>query len=86
MIANTSMLYGMRIVEHRLAFNTLVTWEVQRHPTKKRRRNWAAVRVTREVPTAILHKPTNTVYMHPTLMAQLKVQQFHRAHGSKYES
>lgn len=59
-------LHGMNIVPHSLAVDQRM--EVQRHPIKKRRRNWRVVRVERPGCWQI----GNTFYMHPELVQKLK--------------
>jgi hypothetical protein len=59
-------LYGMKIVCHPLAVE--IRHEVQRHPIKKRRRNWRVVKVQRPG----CYQAGNTFYMHPEIYAKLK--------------
>lgn len=60
------MIGGMNIVPHPLAVTRRM--EVQRHPIKKRRRNWSVVRVERPG----CYQIGNTFYMHPELVQKLK--------------
>jgi len=47
-----------------------VTWRVERHATKKRRRNWRVVRHQRDVPCAY-RMADGRLVMHPDLYRQL---------------
>ena len=58
-------LYGMKVVSHPHALER--KFEVQRHPIKKRRRNWRVVSVIR--PSCFI--AMGTIYMHPELFAKL---------------
>lgn len=64
----TMSLYGMNVVSQPLAVDRRM--EVQRHPIKKRRRQWRVVRVERPGCWQI----GNTFYMHPELIEKLRAQ------------
>ena len=59
------LLHGLNIIAHPLA--TQIAYVVQRHPIRKRRRNWRVVRV--EQPGC--WQMGNTFYMHPVLVQRL---------------
>lgn len=59
-------LYGLQILVNDLAVQ--YRWIVQRHPIRKRRRNWRTVRLTE--PGCL--KMGNTLVMHPAVYAKLK--------------
>ena len=61
---------GLNIVQTPLCETVKVSRVVMRHPIRKRRRNWSIKRVETKVPTIMTSG--NTVYMHPSLYAQLR--------------
>lgn len=65
-------LFGIRFVEHWLAVS--VRHKVERHPIKKRRRNWRVVRVSEPGAFKVRDPFTGveTMYVHPKIMAELK--------------
>lgn len=69
---NTS-LHGIPVFQSALAVSVSWKWEVRKHPTNKRRRRWAAVRVKLETPCA-LQTPLG-LFLHPVLFAQLRKQE-----------
>lgn len=62
-------LHGLRIVSHNLASEVRDEWRVERHPTKKKRRNWRAVKHRIDRPCA--YRVGDVIYMHPDLVAKL---------------
>lgn len=63
---------GIPVFENPLAIRLSWRWEVSKHPTPKRRKRWAPVRVRVETPCA--YETPLGVVMHPVLFAQLKGQ------------
>jgi hypothetical protein len=61
--------FGMSIVPHRLALEIRDEWRVERHPIKKKRRNWRVVKHRINRPCAI--QCGSVIYMHPDLIALL---------------
>lgn len=64
------LLHGIQVYSSPLAEIISSHWEVKKHPTKKRRRSWRPVRIEERKP-AVLQTPMG-LFMHPTLLAQLK--------------
>lgn len=64
------LLYGIRVYSSPLAEHVSHHWEVKKHPIKKRRRSWRPVRI--EVRKPVAHQTPMVIFMHPTLLAQLK--------------
>lgn len=64
---------GLRLVPHPLAESVEVKWVLEKHPTQKRRRNWRPVRTETRTPCAF-KTADGTLYVHPTIYAQLKNQ------------
>ena len=62
---------GIRVVEHPLAIDVVHRVSVVRWPVKKRRRGWRVLKERIEKP-ACWKMADGTLYMHPTLYAQLK--------------
>lgn len=65
-----STLFGLDIVPQPRAVRVTFEHRVERHPTKKRRRNWRVVKHRIEKPCA--YQVGRTVYMHPDLIAKLR--------------
>jgi hypothetical protein len=63
-------LFGMRVVPNEFAVRSVVTFEVQRWPIRKRRRGWHVVRVEHREPMAYLIGESTWV-MHPALISRL---------------
>lgn len=63
---------GLNIVSHPLAVSVRFESRVERHAIKKRRRNWRVVKHRIETPCA--YQSGSTLYMHPSLVAELKRQ------------
>lgn len=63
---------GIPVFESALAVMHSSKWEVRKHPTPKRRKRWAPVRVSIETPCAF-QTPMGLI-LHPVLFAQLKGQ------------
>lgn len=57
---------GTPVVENSLAIR--LVWEVQRHATRKRRRNWRPIQIEKP---CILHA-NGVLYAHPSLMKRLR--------------
>lgn len=68
---------GIPVFSSPLAEQVVYHWEVQKHPTKKRRRNWKPVRVEERKPCA--YQTPMGIFMHPTLYAKL------REHSESYQ-
>jgi len=64
-------LFGIRIFENPLLVKTVVTYQVQRSPIKKRRRNWRVVRIEKQEP-AIFMLAGGMMAVHPALMAKMR--------------
>lgn len=69
--------YGLRVFESAWAVTLSWKWVVRKHPTPKRRKRWAPVRMRVETPCA--YETPMGVVMHPVLFAQLK------AHGNYFQ-
>lgn len=61
---------GIPVFSHPLAEHVSRHWEVKKHPIKKRRRSWRPVRI--EVRKPVAYQTPMGIFMHPTLLAQLK--------------
>lgn len=61
---------GIPIFTNPLAVQVTSYWEVQKHPTRKRRKCWKSVRV--EVRNPCAYQTPMGIVMHPTLYAKLK--------------
>lgn len=66
-------MFGLRIFSNPMCVQTVVTWHVERHSTRKRRRNWRVVRHEESKPCAY-RMADGSMAMHPTLYAQLTQQ------------
>jgi len=62
---------GTRIHSNPLCIKVEVTWRIERHPIRKRRRNWRVVRHEASTPCAF-KLADGSVVMHPDLYSQLK--------------
>lgn len=62
-------LLGLKIVPHQLAREVRDEWRVERHSTRKKRRNWRAVKRRIDRPGAF--QVGDVIYMHPDLVAKL---------------
>lgn len=63
---------GLNIVSHPLAREVRTEFKVARWPSRKRRRNWYVLRIDIDRPGCF--QSGDTLYMHPDLVEQLKVQ------------
>jgi hypothetical protein len=45
-------------------------WRIEKHPTKKRRKQWHVVKHTIDRPG--MYRAGNTIYAHPEIVAQLR--------------
>lgn len=61
---------GVKIVAHALAREVSDEWHIERHPIKKRRKNWRVVKHHIDRPGA--YQVGDVIYMHPDLVAQLR--------------
>ena len=61
---------GLKVVANELCASYRTEFKVERHPIKKRRRNWRVVRHTvRDISRTIV--VGDTVYMHPEVFEKL---------------
>ncbi len=63
---------GIRVMPNPLA--TVPAWKVERHPIRKRRRNWRPVK--HQIPGA-LRLGDGTLIVHPSIYEQLKAKYGH---------
>ena len=61
---------GMRIVQHSLAVTVRDEWKVERHPIKKKRRQWRVAK--HRITTPSCYQVGDTLYMHPELVERLR--------------
>ena len=72
------MAIHIRVHSNPLCERVVVSWHIERHAMKKRRRNWRVVRHEVRIPCAY-KLADGSVVMHPTLYAQLQ----HATHPPK---
>ena len=63
-------MFGMNIVSTPMAREVRTEWRVERHPTKKSRKQWRVVKHEINRPGA--YQSGNTIYAHPDVIEQLR--------------
>lgn len=62
-------IYGLDVVSAPMAREVRTEWRVERHPTKKRRRNWLVVKHKIDRPG--MYRSGNTLFVNPELLSKL---------------
>ena len=65
-------MFGMNVVSTQMAREVRTEWRVERHPTKKRRKQWRVVK--HEINRPCAYQSGNTIYAHPAVIEQMRLQ------------
>jgi hypothetical protein len=64
-------IYGLKVVSAPMAREVRDEYRVERHPTKKRRKQWRVVK--HHIDRPCFYRAGDTLFVHPELIAKLKM-------------